>query len=166
MKNLSSHKIFLSLAIIGILILAAISYLSVNALKNGTDAKINSINFYQFHNMLTKGNFLLFVILLFVSNIMYIRQKYWDTFIWTGLIFLAFTIIDWFWLSDMIFHYKKKNNLWQGETNLGYFVGFVFAFLSFGIIIFNYFILKVFVKEKKNKDNLIKESNNEIQSNK
>ena len=167
MFNLKSHNIFFAIAAIGIITLSLFTYLSVNALQSSTDPKSNSFSFYQFHELLTKGNFILFVVLLITSNIMYIRQKFWDPFIWTALIFITFTVIDWFWLSEMIFHYKKHNNLWQGETNLGYIIGFVFAFLAFVVVIINFLILKIFTKENKNNISSINtEKNNEIRANK
>ena len=167
MEKLNSHKIFFGIAIIGIIMLSLFTYMAVNSLESSVDVKSNSLNFYKYYNLLTKGNFILFAILLLVANIMYIWQKFWDTFIWTGIIFLAFTIIDWFWLSEMIFHYKKKNHLWQGETNLGYIIGFLFAFLSFCVIVFNYLILKIMVRNRKNKTKILStDTKDEIRTNK
>ena len=166
MKTISSHKIFFAIAFIGIIVLSSFTFLAVNSLKSLENAHTNSLNFQKYYGLLTKGYLILFAILLLVSNIMYIRNKVWATFIWTGIIFLAFTIIDWFWLSEMIFHYKKKNKLWEGESNLGYIVGFLFAFLSFCIIVFNYLTLKIFVINRKNKSKILStENNDEIRTN-
>lgn len=173
METVKSHKFFFGIAIIGIIILAVFSYLSKNALISNENAAENLKVFNNYYNYLSKGNLLLFVILLFVSNIMYLNGKYWDTFVWTGIIFLGFNIVDWFWLSDIYFHYKKSNQLWHGETDLSYIVGFFFTFLGFMLIILNLGILKIIVNRKtkiKNKSGLktpnTSENENEIRTNK
>lgn len=148
MKNIKSHSIFFALALAGILVLSILIFLTKHQLASDTNPKINVELFYHYNHYLTNCNTLIFVILLFVANIMFIRQRYWDTFIWTGIIFLTFTLIDWWWLSEMVFHYKKSNNLWEGESNLVPFAGIFLALFGLAVVTFNYFILKRIYKEK------------------
>lgn len=171
LKKIKSHSIFWGIAITGILILSIFTYLSKNAILSEDDAAENVKNFYSYYHNLTKGNFIIFALLLFISNIMYVRQKYWDTFIWTGIIFFVFTLIDWWWLSEMVFHYKKTNKLWDGGSNLGPIVGIVISLLGMAITIINYYVLKIFVKDKpnseqeKNSQPNIPSNENEIRTN-
>ncbi|NUM31900.1 MAG: hypothetical protein HUU47_06200 [Bacteroidetes bacterium] len=148
MEKYKAHKIFFSIAFIGIAILAVLTYLSKNALVSDTNAAENLKNFNYYYNYLSDGNLILFAVLLFVSNILYISGRHWFTFICTGIILLFFNVIDWFWLSEMFFHYKKRNHLWQGETNLAYIVGFFFSILGLLIIVINYYILKLILRNK------------------
>lgn len=149
MKRIHSHTIFLALAIAGILLLSILTYLSYRAINTEGITKDNITRFYNINHYLTNSNTVIFIILLFVSSIMFIRQHYWDTFVWTGIIFFTFTLIDWWWLSELIFHYKKKNGFWEGETNLAPFLGVIIATFGLGAAISDYYILKLFYKDKK-----------------
>jgi len=148
MKQIKAHSIFFGLALGGILILFLFTYLAQQALINSVNARENVISFYKYNRYLTIGTFVVYFVLLLVANLMYIKQRYWDTFIWAAIIFSAFTIIDWWWLSETIFRYKKMNDLWLGEFSIGPFVGVMIALFGIVIAIGNYALLKRFVKEK------------------
>lgn len=148
MKQIKSHTLFFSLALAGILVLFIFSYLAQHALITGQIPKENVIRFYTYNRYLTIGNFLIYFILLFVANLMYIKQRYWDTFIWSAVIFMSFTLIDWWWLGETIFRYKKNNELWLGEFSLGPFVGIMISLFGLVIALGNYALLKRFVKDK------------------
>ena len=126
-------------------------FLTKHQLSGDSSAKINSELFYLRYHDVTIANIIIFVILLFVSNIMFIRQRYWDTFIWTGIIFLIFTLIDWWWLSNIIFEYKTINNLSEGESNFYPIIGVLIGLLGLGISIGNYYLLKQLFREKEDK---------------
>lgn len=148
MKQIKAHSLFFGLALGGILILFIFTYLAQHSLINGLNAKENVIAFYKYNRYLTIGTFLVYLVLLLVANLMYIKQRYWDTFIWAALIFMTFAIIDWWWLSQTIFQYKKLHDLWLGEFSIGPFVGVMIALFGAVIAIGNYALLKRFVKEK------------------
>ena len=148
MKSIKSHRIFVGFAVTGILILSILIYLSNRQLTLDINAKEALIKAYRHNKNLTIANFIIYFILLFISNIMYIKEKYWDTFIWAGLIFSTFTILDWWWLGEKIFHYKKANDLWLGEFSLGPIMGIIMALFGLSIAIGNYMLLKRLVKEK------------------
>src|SRR5688500_9763555 len=98
MKNIRSHTVFFVLALAGIIALSAFVYYTYRTITIGAYPKENIEKFNQHKNYLTIGNFIVYFILLFVANIMYIRRRYWDTFIWAGLIFSTYAIVDWWWL--------------------------------------------------------------------
>lgn len=148
MKNIKAHRIFIGLALAGIFILFIFTILTKHSLGNDPDLKGNIKNFYDYNFYLTYGNYIVYFILLFVANIMFIQHRYWDTFIWAGIIFTSYTLIDWWWLSEIIFHYKKTNELWMGEFNLSPMMGILIALLGLAIAIGNYLLLKRIVKEK------------------
>ena len=148
MNRIKSHTIFFGLALAGIAFLLIYTWLTAGPLNDNEAAKENVILFYHYNSFVTTGNYFLYLILLFVANIMYIRQRYWDTFIWAGIIFAAFTLVDWWWLGEKVFVYKKMNELWLGETNLGPFIGIMIALFGLGLAIANYMLLKRIVKEK------------------
>jgi len=150
MKNIRSHSIFWGLAATGIFLLIIFSYLAQRALKvEGTPPAEALVKFYKFNRYLTFGNIIIYILLLFVSTIIYIRQRYWDTFIWTGIIFVIFTLVDWWWLSNLAFHYRKAHNYLPGESNLYPIVGIFICLAGLGITIGNYLLLKKMIKEKK-----------------
>lgn len=148
MKSVRSHTIFFALAILGILILSVFAYLAQRSLTNGIDAKENIMTFYKYNRYLTFGTFLVYFTLLFVANLMYIKQRYWDTFIWAAIVFITFTIIDWMWLNAKIVEYRKANELWLNEYDIALFVGIMFAIFGLAIALGNYALLKRFFKEK------------------
>jgi hypothetical protein len=80
---------------------------------------------------------------------MFIRSRYWDTFIWTGITFSAFTLTDWWWLSEMVFQYKIINNLSEGESNRDPIIGVLIAMMGLATAIGNYYLLKRIFKEGK-----------------
>jgi len=149
MKNIRSHTVFFSIAIIGILILLAFAYFAKRQLLDYNTPNEKVTQFFKYKNNLTIGNFIVFVFLLFAANIMYIRQRYWDTFLWAGIIFVSFALIDWWWLGNMIYDFKKENQIDFGELSIGPFVGVMIALFGLGLAIGNYMLLKQFVKEKK-----------------
>lgn len=148
MKNIKSHSIFFGLALAGILVLSILVFLTKHQLSAETSPKVNVELFYYYYHNLTTANNLIFIILLFAANLIFIAKRYWDTFIWTGIIFLTFTLLDWWWLSEIVFHYKKSNDLWEGESNLGPFAGIFIALFGLAVTTLNYFILKRIYKEK------------------
>jgi len=150
MNYFKSRKLFFSLALIGILVLLIFVTLTKNQLLSEENAKLNVEEFNFYNHYLTTGNFIVYLILLFIANFMFIKVRYWDTFIWAGVIFLTFTLIDWFWLSEMVFHYRKSNTLWLGESNLRPFVGILIALAGLVVAILNYVLLKKIFTEKKN----------------
>ena len=148
MKNIRSHTVFFVLALAGIMVLTAFAYYTYRPITIGPYPKENIEKFNQHKNYLTIGNFIVYFILLFVANIMYIRRRYWDTFIWAGLIFATYAIIDWWWLGEKLFQYKEANDLGFGESKLGPFVGVMIALFGLALAIGNYLLLKRLVKEK------------------
>jgi uncharacterized membrane protein YGL010W len=149
MKNIKSHTVFFSLALIGLAVLLIFVYLAKRELNSYNLPNEKITQFYKYKNYLTIGNFIVFLFLLFTANIMYIRQRYWDTFIWAGIIFVSFALIDWWWLGNMIFEFKKQNNIDFGELSIGPFVGIMIALFGLGLAIGNYMLLKRIVVEKK-----------------
>ncbi len=149
MQKIKSHTIFFGLAFTGILVLSIFIFLTKHQLSAETSAKVNVELFYHNQHNLTMANAILFVILLFVANFMFIRSRYWDTFIWTGIIFSAFTLIDWWWLSEMVFQYKIINNLSEGESNPYPIMGVLVSLMGLAIAIGNYYLLKRIFKERK-----------------
>lgn len=153
MQNIRSHRIFFVLALAGILVLSIFVFFTKHQLSADSSAKVNVELFYHNQHNLTTINTILFVILLFVGNIMFIRSRYWDTFIWAGIIFTTFTLIDWWWLSEIVFQYKIINNLIEGESNPYPIMGILVALLGLGIAIGNYYLLKRIFKEKESNIN-------------
>jgi hypothetical protein len=148
MKALKSHRLFIGFALTGVFILCVLTYLTQRPLILNDNARETLQKVYHNNRNLTIVNFVTYFILLFISNIMYIRERYWDTFIWAGLIFSTFTLIDWWWLGEKIFHYKKSNDLWMGEFSLGPLMGIILAIFGLTIAIGNYMLLKRLIKEK------------------
>ena len=114
-------------------------------------SKENVTNFYTYNRYLISGTFMLYFLLLIVSNIMYLRQKFRYPFIWTGILFTAFTMASWWWLSDKVFAYKKAHEMWQGEFNVGLLIGFFISILGIALLAGNFAILKRITSSDKNK---------------
>ncbi|MCB9251434.1 MAG: hypothetical protein H6605_03155 [Flavobacteriales bacterium] len=132
MKN---RKVYLIVWVLIAFIQLIFVYLANRVLENSVYTQENLKDFYHYHGLLTKSIFIGFLILWVYSNFLYFKHKIKDPFFYTLILLIVFTIIDWWWLSEKVYQYKKNHDLLLGESNLGPFIG-VFIVLIGSLIIF------------------------------
>ena len=148
MQKIRSYSLFFGVAFTGTILLILFVYLSQKQLLGTRTPRENVIHFYRWNKYLTIGNYIVYLLLLLMANIMYIRRRYWDTFIWAGIVFAVFALADWWWLGEAVFQYKKGNDLWLGEFSIGPFVGIMLALFGLLLAIGNHQLLKRLVRER------------------
>lgn len=91
---------------------------------------------YEYHAGLAfPALWISFLILMVIGNIiLWTTRNGWA--LWTSLGYLAvFIVIQYFWLNEALFHFKKDAGLWQGGFSLGPVVGAALI-ISAAIVIF------------------------------
>ncbi len=81
---------------------------------------------YDFHaGLAIPALWISFVILLVIGNvILWTTRNGWA--LWSSFGYLAvFIVIQYFWLNEALFHFKKDAGLWQGGFSVGPIVGAV-----------------------------------------
>ena len=118
-------------------------YLSYRAIATFTTTDAmpeDKAQFFQdYQSMLIYFLNLGFIAMIVFSNLHSFAAKKisWFLYLQTFGIYAAFAIIDNFFLQDTFFHFKKMNQLWQGEFSFANIVGYLSLFISAGLTVFN-----------------------------
>ncbi|MFN8310871.1 MAG: hypothetical protein U0T73_12995 [Chitinophagales bacterium] len=138
------QRIFLTMAVIGVLICGFLSYKAVLAFNEKTLAedKMNIYNDYE--SMLIYFLNLGFIVLIFVANLHSFSSKkiQYASYLITFGIYAAFAVIDNFFLEDVFFQFKKFNQLWRGEFSFANIAGYFSLFLSAVLTAFNAYMVQ------------------------
>jgi TRAP-type mannitol/chloroaromatic compound transport system permease small subunit len=100
--------------------------------------------------MLTFTSNLAFIALVSLANLTSIASKNvrWILYGFVFVFYAGFTVVDNFLLADVMFEYKKLNQLWKGEFNLSTLKGFLSLFICLALCIFNAFMIRYSLKAK------------------
>jgi len=107
-------------------------------------------NFNRNTHYLNMINIIGFFIMLIYSNIYYWKKRQGGLlFIVTFILSTLFTNLYYTYLSEVFFHYKKVNGLWEGGFSLAPFFGFIITACILALVATNYVVLKKLIKEKR-----------------
>lgn len=123
---------------VGIIFLAVFMLLA-NMSLNESNVQAASRHFNQYKNIVSYATPIIFTLMLLLSSYLYIRKGHWFYYPLSFLFFSAFTIFDWFILTEKHFAFKKENGLWDGSFSIGYVLGsmiLLFGFALSGILFF------------------------------
>jgi len=143
MLRISPHKVGRIYGIIVLVSVIVCGYLSYRAISSFTaeDAMPeDKAHFFQDNqSMLIYFLNLGFILMIIFSNLHSFTSKKisWPFYIMTFGIYASFAIIDNFFLQDTFFHFKKMNQLWQGEFSFANIVGYFNLIFSAGLTVFN-----------------------------
>jgi hypothetical protein len=134
MLRISPHKVARIYSIIVLLSAIICGYLSFKAIAAFTaqDAMPDQSMLVYFLNL---G----FILMMIFSNLHSFASKKisWYFYLQTFGIYAAFAVIDNFFLQDTFFHFKKMNQLWQGEFSFANILGYFSLIISAGLTVFN-----------------------------
>lgn len=135
------NKIFLGVFALAIIGLAILSFLSYNQLQSIGFAPANIVeNFNSYHGIHWIYLWIASIVLLVFANvIMWTNRKAFA--LWLTFVFFAVSIlVNMWWLSNLLFNYKKQNGLWEGGFNAS-IIGAAFFIIIAGIgVFFNQFL--------------------------
>jgi hypothetical protein len=130
----------------GIIVLASavicgyLSYRSIAAFSAQDAMPEDKAHFFQdYQSMLVYFLNLSFILMMIFSNFhSFVSKKIsWIFYLQTFGIYAAFAVIDNFFLQDTFFHFKKMNQLWQGEFSFANITGYISLVISAGLTVFN-----------------------------
>ncbi len=95
--------------------------------------------FQDYQSMLIYFLNLGFILMIILSNLhSFVANKIsWQFYLQTFGIYAACAGRDNFFLQDTVVHFKKMNQLWQGEFSFANIVGYVSLFVSASLTVFN-----------------------------
>lgn len=143
MLRISPYKIARLYSIIVLFIAVICGYLSYRAVAAFTaqdampDDKAQIFQDYQ--SMLVYFLNLGFILMIIFSNLHSFAAKKisWQFYLQTFGLYAAFAVIDNFFLQDTFFHFKKMNQLWQGEFSFANILGYFSLIVSAALTVFN-----------------------------
>ncbi|MGE0636057.1 MAG: hypothetical protein AB7G44_16110 [Bacteroidia bacterium] len=137
------QKLFLLIVITGFAALFALSHFALHPLYDTsllpTDAAEQSRKFTDYFD---KGTLLIYVVLIFIANLIYRDTQKGIYLLYAWLFFSAFTLFSYLYMSDELFHFKKQNGLWQGESSLAFIAGLFLCLIAATAAFINYAVLK------------------------
>lgn len=143
MLRLSPARVARSFGIIALISAIICGYLSFKAVAAFTaqDAMPeDKAHFFQDNqSMLMYFLNLSFIVMIVFSNLHSFAAKKisWFLYAQTFGMYAAFAIIDNFFLQDTFFHFKKMNQLWQGEFSFANILGYFSLVVSASLTVFN-----------------------------
>ena len=129
------NKIYLAVLGAAIVLMAILTYYAGSWLGS-IGAPQTTKEYYEYYAKLA-SNFLWIssLILLIIANVLLWRTRrgwaMWTTFLY----FTVFTIIQYFWLEQSFFAFKKTNGLGLGAFSMNPIIGVV-SIIAFGVIVF------------------------------
>jgi hypothetical protein len=133
-------RIYGIIALISALICGYLSYKSIAAFSASDAMPEDKVQFFEdYQSMLVYFLNLGFIVMMVFSNLHSFATKKisWLLYAQTFGMYAAFAIIDNFFLQDTFFHFKKMNQLWQGEFSFASLLGYLSLFTSAGLTVFN-----------------------------
>ena len=144
MLRISPYKIARLYSIIVLLSALVCGYLSYRAItsvspQNAMPADLKANIFQDYQSMLVYFLNLGFILMIIFSNLHSFASKKisWVLYLQTFGIYAAFAVIDNFFLQDSFFHFKKMNQLWQGEFSFANILGYFSLVISAALTVFN-----------------------------
>ena len=129
------NKIYLAVLGAAIVVMAILDYYA-NSWLGSIGAPQTTKEFYEYYARLASNALWIssFVLLLIANVLLWKTRRGWA--MWTTfLYFTIFTIIQYFWLDQSFFAFKKTNGLSLGTFSLNPIIGVV-SILAFGVIVF------------------------------
>lgn len=135
-------KIYLALLGISLLVILTLTFLCYSQLQSIGFAPTQIVeNFESYDGFYKTVLWISSIALLILANIiLWTSQRSWALWI-TFVYFAAFILLDMWWLGDLLFSYKKQNNLLSGSFQFGgFFAALLVVIVGIGVF-FNQFIV-------------------------
>ena len=134
-------KIYLILLALAVLTAASFGYYAWSWLQSIGDPKIAVENYAVWENYYSLTVYGASLILLITANvILWTQRNSWA--LWTTLgYFAVFVLLDYFWLGETYFQFKKANGLWEGGFSVGTILGLGICVAAAVLIFLNQFVI-------------------------
>lgn len=135
-------KIYLALLGISLLVIVTLTFLCYSQLQSIGFAPTQIVeNFESYDGFYKTVLWISSIALLILANIiLWTSRRSWALWI-TFVYFAAFILLDMWWLGDLLFSYKKQNNLLSGSFQFGgFFAALMVVIVGIGVF-FNQFIV-------------------------
>lgn len=143
-----SEKLFIIIAVTGFIALLALSYFALYPLYDDNiqsqDAAYQSLKFTEYLN---KATLLIYVVLIFIANLVFRNIQKGIYLFYAWLFFSATTLFSYIYIAEEYFHFKQRSGLWQGEFSLAGFGGMILCLVAATAAFINYAVLKKLVKK-------------------
>ena len=148
MKSTFVKKTFWILFIIFFVTLAVLSFLTFNVIDVNEDVTQVVVRYDCYDAILTTLTPIFFLILLILSNIAFMKNDISYYFWMTLFLYVAFTLVNYVYISGVYFHYKKICGVSTGEISIEGIRGLILCMITVFICVINYFTL-VIIKKKR-----------------
>jgi hypothetical protein len=141
------QKLFLFIIITGFAALFALACFSLHPMYDAglqpQEAAGRSLKFTDYFN---KTTLLIYAVLIFIANLIYRNTQKGIYLFYAWLFFSALTLFSYMYMSEELFHFKKQNDLWKGESSLAFIAGLFLCLIAATAAFINYAVLKRMVK--------------------
>ncbi len=137
------QKLFIIIISTGFIALFALSHFALKPLYDaGIDPKMAAEEYTRLSNWFDKGTLVIYVLLIFISNLIY-RNNGKGIYLFYGWVFFSvITMFSYAYMAEEYFHFKKNNDLWMGETSLSFLGGAFLCLIAATAAFINYAVLK------------------------
>ncbi len=136
-------KLFLLIAITGGLILSVFAYMALMPLDfTVADPEAAQSESRNFSTWLDRVTLLIYVILIFISNLIYRNTQKGIYLFYGWLFFSAFTLFSYIYIAETLFDFRKKTGLWEGESSLAFIAGVFLCLVAATAAFINYAVLR------------------------
>jgi hypothetical protein len=146
------RKIYFGFLMLATLACGGFTYLCLSGL-NRSDKQIAErvSDFMRYENILTSVIQISFIALLVLANWAFfnrLRLTKW-AFLIALSFFSFFVLLDYIFIAETFFHFKKKNDLWKGEFSVSGLAGLLFCFVAALFVVANYWLNELLMKRAK-----------------
>ncbi len=139
-------KVFLSSAAIMIAVLSYLSYRTINVLESTDSVDSVMYDYHTLDSILAFATPCFFAVLLVLSNIADLKRARGIFFLAAFLIFAVFTVIDYAYIAEEFFHFRKRSGMWKGEFSVTFLIGSFWCLIAGSVTLINYLALFTYKK--------------------
>lgn len=156
-ESVSYKNIFFGFLMLATLACCNLTYLCFSVL-NRSDLRVADrvSDFVRYDKILISVIQISFIALLVFANWAYfhrLRLTKWTFLIALGF-FSFFILLDYVFISETFFHFKKQNDLWKGEFSITGLAGLLICFVAALFVVANYWINGLLIKRTEMKHSI------------
>ena len=141
-------KLFLLIAIAGSIILSTLAYMALTPLDiTVAEPEAAQAESRSYSTWLDSATLLIYVILIFITNLIYRNTQKGIYLFYGWLFFSAFTLFSYIYIAETLFHFRQKTGLWEGEFSLTGFGGIFLCLIAATAAFINYAVLRKVMKK-------------------
>jgi hypothetical protein len=148
-ESVSYKNIFFAFLTVSILSCFQLVYMSFSILDRSDLLLADRVSdFMRYDNILISVIQISFIGLLVLANWGYFRQLRLTK--WAFIIALSFfnffVLLDYIFIAETFFHFKKQNGLWKGEFSIAGLAGLFMCFVATLFVVANYWLNGLLMK--------------------